>query len=446
MKFSYSLQSTQQISRWYSVLIVLQLSGFAVVSFWPSYLGVEGRMVTVPYRAMLLVVCAWCCLLVLRHGLPRHTNSPVSLMGSGLWLAYSIRGCWQLTMHPWVSIERGMPETWEFAFYLFLCTIPAFFSAYLVDDIRIYNPALKYVQLFCIAGCLMALQYHWVDLTTHTAESRMQGNDLLGPIQFGHLGVTTAVLGIFSLVRGGHKFRGMYGMMAIIALPLGVVTVLMAASRAPLIALVVLLPLTIFFASYGRGLKLTGWAVVLGAIALFAIPLLVQQVMSRGVDLYTYFGSVEAFTSSESSLNRAQLMRDAWHAFEAHPFFGAGLFETYLHTYPHNVVLEALMATGVFGGTMMTGLVIVSLIKSFRLMHNFPEMSWIPILYLQYLIHLMVSGALYFDPTAFALMGAVLAAAPSPRKVALPAKLAAMRIGRQGNKHLANTACPQPVA
>jgi O-antigen ligase len=236
----------------------------------------------------------------------------------------------------------------------------------------------------------------------------------------------------------------MYRLIAIIALPLGVATVLMAASRAPLIALVVLVPLTIFFASYGRGLKLAGWAVVLSAVAVFTIPLLVQQVVSRGVDLYTYFGSVGAFTSSDSSLNRAQLMRDAWHAFEAHPFLGAGLFETYLHTYPHNVVLEALMATGAFGGTMMTCLVVVSIVKSFRLMHNLPEMSWLPILYLQYLIHLMVSGCLYFDPTAFALMGAILAAAPSaPRPIAFPGGPTSLPIRQRGDNAVTNTVCPQ---
>ena len=431
------------MSRWYTVLMTLQLSGFAVVSFWPGYLGIEGRMVTVPYRAVLLLVCIWCCLLALRRGLPRHANSPVSLAIFGLWLTYSIRGCWQLVMHPWVSIERGMPETWEFAFYLFLCTIPAFVSAYVVDDLRIYRPALKYVLLLGIAGCLMSVQYHWVDLKTYSTDSRMQGNDLLGPIQFGHLGVTTAVLGIFALVRGGKKFRSMYRLIAIVAVPLGVGTVLMAASRAPLIALVVLAPLTIFFASYGRGLKLTSWAIVLSAGAIFAVPLLVQQVMSRGVDLYTYFGSVEAFTSSESSLNRAQLMRDAWHAFEAHPFLGAGLFETYLHTYPHNVVLEAFMATGVFGGTMMICLVVVSIFKAFQLMHNLPDMSWIPILYLQYLIHLMVSGCLYFDPTAFALMGAVLAAAPLAPKQLLPGRLASLRLRPLGENILRSKGCPQ---
>lgn len=441
--YDYPRAPSRQMSRWYNVLMTLQLSGFAVVSFWPSYLDVIGRMVTVPYRALLLLLCIWCCFLALRRGLPRHTSSPVTLASVGLWLTYSIRGCWQLVMHPWVSVERGMPETWEFAFYLFLCTIPAFVSAYLVDDLRIYRPALKYVLFLSVAGCLMSLQYHWLDLTTYSTDSRMQGNDLLGPILFGHLGVTTAVLGIFSLVRGGRKFRSMHGLIAIVALPLGVATVLMAASRAPLIALVILVPLTIFFASFGRGLRLTSWAVVLGVVAVFAMPLLIQQVMSRGVDLYTYFGSIEAFTSSDSSLNRAQLMRDAWHAFEAHPFLGAGLFETYLHTYPHNIVLEAFMATGVFGGTMMTCLVIVSIIKSFQLMRNLPEMSWIPILYLQYLIHLMVSGCLYFDPTAFALMGIVLAAVPSARKqIALPGKLAGFRLCPKGDDPITASACP----
>jgi hypothetical protein len=93
---------------------------------------------------------------------------------------------------------------------------------------------------------------------------------------------------------------------------------------------------------------------------------------------------------------------------------------------------------------MMTCLVVVSIVKSFRLMHNLPEMSWLPILYLQYLIHLMVSGCLYFDPTAFALMGAILAAAPSaPRPIAFPGGPTSLPIRQRGDNAVTNTVCPQ---
>lgn len=400
--------ASRQLTRWYSLLISVQLIGFALISFLPAYLGVDGRLVTVPFRALLVTLCLWCGILAVRRGTPRHLDSPITLICCTFWLTYCSRAIWELVMHPWMGAQYT-PETWEFALYLFLCTIPAFASTYLVSNIRVYRLALKWVLVSSVLGCVLSLQFHWADLTTHSADARLQGNDMLSPIFYGHLGVTAAILGIFSLV---HRSRATLKGLSVIAIPLGVVTVLLSASRGPLIALMSLAPLTLYFGCSGRIGKLGIWAAAFMAGVFFGIPLLIQQVSNRGVDLYTYFGTMEAFTASESSLSRIQLMSDAWAAFRSHPLLGAGLFETYLRTYPHNVLLEAFMSAGVLGGSAMLLLLGLGLIKSFWLMSRMPDLAWLPLLYLQYLIHLMVSGCIYFDPTAFALLGAVLAAVP----------------------------------
>lgn len=404
----YRATTGRQITRWYSVLISMQLIGFAIVSFWPSYLGVDGRFVTVPFRAVLLTLCLWCVILSVRRGIPRHLDSPTTLICCAFWIAYCSRSVWELVMHPWIGAQYT-PETWEFALYLFLCTIPAFASTYLIGDIRVYRLALKWVLIFSVIGCVLSLQFHWVDLTTHSADARLQGNDMLSPILYGHLGVTAAILGIFSLV---HKSKTSLKGLGAIAIPLGLVTVFLSASRGPLIALVTLAPLTLYFGCAGRIGRLGVWAAAFMAGVFFGVPLMIQQVSNRGIDLYTYFGTMEAFTASESSLSRMQLMSDAWSAFRNNPLLGAGLFETFLRTYPHNVLLEALMSTGVLGGTSIALLLGLGVVKSFQLMNRMPNMAWLPLLYLEYLIHLMVSGCIYFDPTAFALLGVVLAAVP----------------------------------
>jgi len=416
MSYSTTTNTERQISRWYSLLLTVQLIGFAFVSFWPTYLGVEGRLVTVPFRAVLLILCVWCGTLALRRGLPRHLDSPVSVLCCIFWVAYGSRAAWELVTHPWVGAQYT-PEPWEFVLYLFFCTIPAFSSTYVAGDIRVYRSALNWILVFSVLGCVLALQFNWVDLTTYSSSARLQGNDLLSPILYGHLGATAAILGVFSLVQKSRTSLRSFGAVAI---PIGVVTVLLSASRAPLIALATLAPLTLYFGCSGRIGRLGIWLVPLLAACFFGFPALIEQVSNRGVDLYTYFGTIDAFTASDSSLSRMRLMSDAWGAFQKNPLLGAGLFETYLRTYPHNVVLEAFMSTGVLGGTAMILLLGLGLVKSFQLMRKIPDMAWVPLLYLEYLIHLMVSGCIYFDPTAFALLGVVLAAVPTRSQVRRP--------------------------
>lgn len=396
-----------------SLLMVLHLSGFAMVTFFPTYLHVQGRLLTVPFRGLVLALCLYCCAKILLQGLPRHIMSLSGLTIVVFWLTYSLRAGYELSgqAHPWIGTEYT-PLPWEFTLYLFCSTIPAFVAAYLINDLRIYGFALNWTLTLSLAGCLMSLQYHWDNVITYTTSARLQANDLLNPISYGHMGTTAALLSLFCVVRGGKQLRIPRRVILLGGVVLGVVTVFLSASRGPLIALVGLVPVVVFFAAGGtRNLsRVSGWFILLCLASICVLPTLVNQVVMRGVDLYTYFGSLDAFTASESSLNRIELMRSAWNMFVAHPLFGYGLFEPITIAYPHNTILEAFMATGILGGAAYAVLIVVATTKAFRLMNHMPELAWLPIVFLQLLVNSMVSSSLYFDPTFFALMGAMLGA------------------------------------
>ena len=67
------------------------------------------------------------------------------------------------------------------------------------------------------------------------------------------------------------------------------------------------------------------------------------------------------------------------------------------------------MATGILGGIAFCCVVIHSVWKALRLLRRDPVNGWMALLYLQALIGGMLSGALYYAPAFWALLGIVIA-------------------------------------
>jgi O-antigen ligase len=216
------------------------------------------------------------------------------------------------------------------------------------------------------------------------------------------------LLSLFLLVRRVKLWK-VYRLMAVGSLLLGVASVLLSASRGPLVAVVALTPVVIYFGSGKRLSRALVWIVLVALAGLAVIPRLVESFTLSGVQISRYFGSAAAFTESESSVGHASLMLSGWRLFLDHPVLGGGLFEPHLLTYPHNSVIEAFMATGALGGMAFLAISGIAAAKAIALMRRQPAMAWLSILFFQYLIHMQVAGCLYFNPTAFMLMGVMLA-------------------------------------
>jgi O-antigen ligase len=85
--------------------------------------------------------------------------------------------------------------------------------------------------------------------------------------------------------------------------------------------------------------------------------------------------------------------------------------------YPHNVIVEAFMATGTFGGTAFLLLVLIALYRAIRMIRLDPIMAWVPICFLQQLIGAMFSGGLYSNVPLWGMMGIMLGSDLPGRKL-----------------------------
>ena len=179
-----------------------------------------------------------------------------------------------------------------------------------------------------------------------------------------------------------------------------------AASRGSIVSLVVLLPFIFWFAWRSKTHLRT---IAVAVAALIAVPFVVEWALEAGTDLSHYLGSLDGVANGESAIGRYTVMTDAWNQFLENPVWGSSLVERNSLIYPHNFVVESFMATGIFGGLAFCYVVLHSVWKALRLLQRDAINGWMALLYLQALIGGMLSGALYYAPAFWALLGIVIA-------------------------------------
>jgi O-antigen ligase len=117
----------------------------------------------------------------------------------------------------------------------------------------------------------------------------------------------------------------------------------------------------------------------------------------------TFIGTDMAVTA------RQQSFAGAWEQFARSPIVGDALEEETTRFYPHNVVLESFMATGIAGGLSFIALLSFALWAAYRLIKWHSEHAWVGVIFLQYLIGAQFSGAIYAATTMWTFIGATLA-------------------------------------
>jgi O-antigen ligase len=159
---------------------------------------------------------------------------------------------------------------------------------------------------------------------------------------------------------------------------------------------------------------------LLGGVLVRGAYLVQERLGFRAVDRIVALRDLRADASTEVHVEGA---RGAWEEFLDHPAFGSGLDESRTGEYPHNVVIESFMATGVLGGAAFSIILLCSSVAAAKLMTT-NATRWISLLYVQYLVSALVSGALYLSGTMWCFIAAVIGlAAARQRDVMLTSPL-----------------------
>lgn len=281
----------------------------------------------------------------------------------------------------WDYFIEGIPLAGEFMFKFLWFSIPpaiAFLCAPLIDEKKLTRQLLALGTV----ACMLAIVAYYSDLAgarsfTSEAEGRLF-LDTVNPITFGHVGVTTMLAAISAL---RYSTRLVDWFFVIGSACLGVVTIQLAGSRGPLIALVVCLLTLAFFVKSYRWLFVP---IIIGGLWMF---------VGVSADGSGYLASRLTSTVANGSPEIRTLMaQNALGQFLENQIIGSMSIDLQFEDHPHNPFLEAAMATGAFGLGLLVFIYVKALASLiYALRHGAVLM---PLLAIQALVGAQVSGSI----------------------------------------------------
>lgn len=378
--------------QWSAILLYgLAITGYPVVAFLPEFLDVSSRIITVPYRAIVLSLS----LLVLMGSIRENTlvqRIPLLVALMVFCSLYALRifldaGVYRVTLgRPW----------WEYAVYgAGICIIPML-AMMLCNSREIAKRALLSVWGMGVVGALLAS----LNFDRITAVGRLRATDALNPITLGHLGATLATLSIFLLLQ--FKWNWKFRIVLMLTTGLGAALLGISGSRSPIVAFILMLCALAWIGM--RKQSLLRALLAFGALAA-AVPWLLRKIEEWGSSTFQRLESTFE-TGSEGEL-RIYMWQVAWDAFRENPWFGSSLDGAF-GTYPHNLWIESFMATGLFGGFAFFSVTAVATISALRLIYHRSNQAWIAILLIQAEIYAMFSGAIYSHTFLWCTLGGTL--------------------------------------
>jgi hypothetical protein len=230
-------------------------------------------------------------------------------------------------------------------------------------------------------------QYQNPDLST----LRSTGSLTLSVLLYGHLGVSLILLSIYKFISSNNKI---FKTILLSGILIGILSLAISGSRSPVIALIFGL-FYILFSNYSQFksiLILFFTTLILYLFGFYFFTLINQYFPSILFERLVYAYEFLAITDQA----RSQYLTDGINEFFQNPIFGNAFLLTSYNSqgsYPHNLIIESFMATGIFGGFLFTYFTIKTLFltKKFAKSDN----AWLCILFIQFFCFGMFSGNLF---------------------------------------------------
>lgn len=369
-----------------SFFIVILIAGFFFMGTVPKSIGLTENSIAIPYRIGVLVFST----LLIINSLTKINKVKFKEYWPFLlfWFIYSIRLLHDLYIDP-VILAYGTPpfEYIQFAFGAVL--IPCVSVIVINGTMRLnYNYILKWCYGTIFFTLCLALYLR----SGSDVVGRDNGGLNVGIISFGQFGATLSILSVFLFAREKDSIKNR--LFYLLGFAIGFLGIFVSASKSPLLALI--LVLVLFLVLWYGSLKST---------LIFGIS---------GLILYAFFIDIVTFLNNYfhssfltrilyaievgGDITRERYLVAAVNEFYENPIIGNAILiqeSISAGNYPHNLIVETLMATGVIGGVVLIIWLIMCLRYSLMSIKKHQENSWIALLFLQYLIFSMFSKNIY---------------------------------------------------
>ncbi len=369
-------------------IIALTLAGYPLVSYIPSFLGIDSTPISILYRLVYVVLS----LMVIATLTPRtklNLNLGV-IMFLVFWIVYSIRLIWDLSIADVHLYE--MHDAFYFYSLAFggalIPSIAIVIAAGSIDSGRTVSIIYTMLAMFgVLLGFLVAIGsgipfFH---------NGRLFANENLNSITTGHAGASLTIISLSILL---DREQVTYNKtMLYITFFGGLAIALYSGARSPLIVAAIVVSLLMLRLLFRRHLKRRifyrwlGIALLLmTAIGFYVVPRLATGEFKVAERLSNTGGEKEV---------RSVVWATAVKQFLDNPIFGDQFLERSEGKYPHNILLEAPMATGIVGTIPFVLVIWAVLVKSINVFVNSVRLIPVIALLLQYFLWNLTSGSLF---------------------------------------------------
>lgn len=365
---------------------------FAVILFTSGGAGIstDSQSVTVPYRAFALFIT--CLTLFANIGSRVKINTKITLLLL-YWCIFLIRAFYDLEIQ--TAIQDNTFHTTEraWAYILLINLLPTLTILKSFSKINLHH-ALNWIILIGTTGLIISLRGNDAILTTSPEEtSRIDYGEALNTISYGHLGGLVAIASFCALC---DKSRGIIQKALLLsATLLGCFILLRAGSRGPLVAL---LSAGIVWGAARSRLWIINGALLLTITALIILfkDSILNFIGKISPVLQNRFEAaiIEGDTSGrEFDLHWGYFLDNIWIGTRSE-----------LLGYAHNIIIDALKGMGVFGGILMTTLIVMGIAHAFLFTKNRQPHIWIGLILVQQIAAHMTSGCFSDNPLLSALL------------------------------------------
>jgi len=396
----------------YAALLALNLVGFSVVASLANSLGVLATPYAITMRGIVLGLS--CVLLVMAVG-RKHTALPKNhflLFFLLFWVVYVWRLFYETSFRTSL-LAKDPGDYWIWA--IGTCLIPALALLVKVKD-EAFQTAYRWSLFFLVfASCVVVFS----GSTSHLSSSGTVqdigrfNTESINPITIGHIGLSLLILIIWYSFLQEKTFLWKKRTIISGGILLGLYLVISSASRGPIVTLFVVIIFYLFSVNFKKTWK---------PIFLFLVLLAIGYVLAVHFEESGRFSTISRIESAFSDEDMAVVGRKtsyagAWNQFLESPVLGDTLEERITRFYPHNVILESLMATGIVGGTFFLMMLTFGVICAYRLLKTRNVNGWVGLIFIQYLIAAQFSGAIYNTTMMWTFLSATISCAKSGKKI-----------------------------
>lgn len=406
-------------------LYAMLFTAFPIASGISTMLGRsdENRSLTIAARLLFTGLCSVVLLLTVLRAPQRFYRGPYWYPLITVWVALLCRLCWDTLVVP-VPYELfwSVPQIYTFAFAV--CIIPML-AFLVIPNARALETALIATYAMVTFTCPFVFLTNYSQPTQQSF--RFQPNAFNG-IAYGHLGATVVLLAAYIATQ--PRAAKLLRLSLLVAIPIGIVTICIAASRGPMISLLACCLLLVF-----TRVKVSQFFSNLLVLAvIFAgfvwIGTRVESDLDFSLSARFQKHMDEGFEGDE----RVDLYRNAIEQFLGSPFVGNALVEETTHMYAHNCVIECFMATGLVGGVAFCVVAFMAGRAAIRLLRLPAAPGWVGLVFIQYFIAGLFSSTVFGDGELWCLAGAVIALEQAGQPVG----------ARGGMAYLASGLVPRP--